>query len=400
MSLITSLYGSQTAQNGWQASLLDARTAATVSRARLHLDALRVARSLHDGGLLRGRNAENTVLLHLPNCLPFVPLLLGALTVCATVALAEPGLSTDDLANLLRKSRPQVIFTSTGESGEDSIGAALDQILSSSGDDPSKRWANDLVQEHRLTIATRLHPSELAPYKNRRIWTVNTDADYYGTSFILRVPTAPATVYRADSQDWTVLLLPPPGHKHAGNQEFDQVESMALRGSPRLPFKMSQLSAPASDSVAFITSVSGDWRTWTHDAAVEVVRAITSHSALTTASGHPSPWLSSLSWSSPEGLFGQVLASLVNSTSLLVLPRVSEANGQIQQLQHLISTQSASIAHVHTVEEAESVAAANLPALRAIAVAEDTSQTKAGSLPLLSIGRLLASKNASKKSKL
>ncbi|CAD6892292.1 unnamed protein product [Tilletia controversa] len=400
MSLLDVLYGSQTAQqNGWQASLLDLRTGSSISKARLHLDALRVARSLHDGGLLRSRIAENTVLLHLPNCLAFVPLLLGALTAGATVVLADPHLSPEDLADLLRRSQPQVIVTSTGTSGEDVIGQSLDLILSSASDDPSKRFADDLVQSHRLAIATRLHPSELAPYKNRRIWTVNPEADYYGTAFILRTPTAPATVYRADSQDWTVLLLPPPGHKHAGNQEFDQVGSMTIQGQPRLPFKLSQMNKPASDSAAFVTFASGEFKEWTHDAAVELVRAIITHSALKPSTGQSTPWLSSLSWSTAEGLFGQVLASLAGGASLLVLPRQLQAQGQNQQVQHLFGTQSASVAHVHTVKEAENVASAQLPFLRAVAVAEDTSQTTAGSLPLLSIGRLLASKNVSSPNK-
>ncbi|KAK0552242.1 hypothetical protein OC844_006463 [Tilletia horrida] len=400
MSLAEFLNGAQATQSGWKATLVDLQTASTISGARLQLDALRVARSLVDGGLLpRGSgDADRTVLLHLPNSLPFVTVLLGAVTAGATVVLADPELDEDDLEALLRKVRPQVIVTSVSGAGEDRIGAAVGRILSSpAAKDASFQWAQALAASHRLAATTRLHPSELAPFKHRRIWTVNPVADYYGSSFLLRVPTAPAPVYRTDSQDWTALLLPPSGHKHAGNQDFDQVQAMAITGQPRLPFQAAKSAQPASSAAAIVTYEAGRCRAWSHAAAIDAVRAIGRHEALkASSSSRAGPWLSMLPWTTSEGLFGQVLSALTSDACLLIVPRPPVSQDvNASPLVRLLSTQGTSLAHARTLEEAELVAkhaadGGDLPHVRAIAVAEDTPQTEVGGLPLLSLTRLLA----------
>jgi len=387
MSLSDFLHGAEDAQDGWLASIVDVRTASTISRTRLKLDALRVARSLHDGGLLSKNAANKTVLLHLPNCVAFLPLLLGSLTVGAHVVLASPDSTAPKLAKILDETRPRVIFTRFGAGGEDLVGEAVKMLLSS-----HNAWARELTNAHRLAAKTRLHPSELAPFKCRRIWTVNPDADYYGTSFLLRAPTAPVAASRADSQDWTVLLLPPPGHKHAGNQDPDQVGLMALSGDDaRLPFK-SQLSISPEASALTTYEANGQAQTWSHRSAIEVIRTIINDRALKTSGGAAVPWLGTLAWTSAEGLFGQVLAALAGRASLLSLPRPLYTKTENDQLHRVLGSQHSAVAHLPTVQAAEDLAqkAAELSLLRVLVVAEDTSRTKAGSLPLLSIGRILS----------
>ncbi|GAA6032797.1 hypothetical protein JCM8097_000793 [Rhodosporidiobolus ruineniae] len=103
----------------------DGQTGATLSYGRLYQDALKVASSLTDGVLNlqpapvsasspsvnRGAIISPTILLHLPNCLPFATLAYGVLASGLTLTAANPVLTPAELAHILTLSQPAAIVT-------------------------------------------------------------------------------------------------------------------------------------------------------------------------------------------------------------------------------------------------------------------------------------------------
>ncbi len=58
-----------------------------------------------------GPEIAPVVLIQLPNCLPFAPVLLGTFAAGMTATLASPALTSDEIAWILQNSRPRVIIT-------------------------------------------------------------------------------------------------------------------------------------------------------------------------------------------------------------------------------------------------------------------------------------------------
>ncbi|KAK0545144.1 hypothetical protein OC846_005788 [Tilletia horrida] len=362
----------------WDVALVDVRTAASISKARLYLDALRIARSLRDGNLLTDQN--DTVLIHLPNCLAFAPVLLGSLTSAAKVVLVDHDADSEQLGQILSRSRPQVIVTTIGTSGEDKVGNAL--LSLQEGSNAANGWARELIEAHKLAATARLHPSETVPFHVRRIWTVNVNADYYGSSFLLKSPSMPVPVSRTDSQDWSVLLLPPPGHKHTGNQEPDQVEGMnLLNQQPRLPFGSKE--AVANSSIVTITA-DGQWQTWSITQITSMLEALGPR----LQSSRSGTWPSAGSWTSAGGLFGHLLASISTGSSVLVLPKTSKGGLTPDQLSSFVNKHEASLVHIDALSDAKPFVN-QASSLRTIIVSEDTEQDSVGAILIISIGRLL-----------
>ncbi|KZT62306.1 acetyl-CoA synthetase-like protein [Calocera cornea HHB12733] len=67
---------------------------------------------------VRGCVTGPLVLLHLPNCLPYFTLLLGALAAGCTVTLTNPVLTPTEIAHILQQTEPDIIFTQPGKAGE------------------------------------------------------------------------------------------------------------------------------------------------------------------------------------------------------------------------------------------------------------------------------------------
>ena len=58
-----------------------------------------------------GPEIAPVVLIQLPNCLPFAPVLLGTFAAGMTATLVSPALTSDEIAWILQNSRPRVIVT-------------------------------------------------------------------------------------------------------------------------------------------------------------------------------------------------------------------------------------------------------------------------------------------------
>ncbi|GAA5980583.1 hypothetical protein JCM10908_001696 [Rhodotorula pacifica] len=171
---------------------VDGQSGATLSYGRLYRDALAVASSLTDGVLRltpapasssdpsvnRGAIISPVVLLHLPNCLPFVTLAYGVLASGLTLTAANPVLTPSEVAHILTLSQPSAIVTT--EAGLASFQAAF------------KLLAPELQ-------------SKLAYPTAGNVFLVDLDADDYGVSAaaLSRVPTA---IDGWSVQDWKVLV--------------------------------------------------------------------------------------------------------------------------------------------------------------------------------------------------
>ena len=205
-----------------------------LSLARLRADSLRLARSLQTltgappafvSDPKRPREPihapRSTVLLHIPNGMVWPLVALGTVAANLTVCPVSTYLSPRELAYILAKARPQVLFTTTGAEGELSLRKALQLLVDSPPTDNGQvkgaeiqAWARQLATDWDEAKAARLEKSEQIPYKRRRVWTVDVSSgmDYYGSNVNRN---GVASVH--DPRDWTHLLLPPPGSKAEGS---------------------------------------------------------------------------------------------------------------------------------------------------------------------------------------
>lgn len=114
------------------------------------------------------------VLIHLPNSLPFAPILYGVLAAGLTATMANPALTSGELAWILQNAKPQAVVTTPD--GWRSLTKALDDL-----DDSALR-------------ATLLCGD--------RIFTVDPASDDYGST-----PPSPRTPSPGSGpRDWKVLL--------------------------------------------------------------------------------------------------------------------------------------------------------------------------------------------------
>jgi 4-coumarate--CoA ligase len=162
---------------------------AQISWDRVRIDSLRIAAGLQALGLHPAAGpssspAPNTpiispvVLLHLPNSLAFSPLLFGVLAAGLTVTMANPGLTSGELAWILQSSEPQVVVT-TPQGYQ-----VLDQAITESTNPQVK---TNLSNSHRIYIVDPAH-------------------DEYGLSCL---HTRGSTLNH-QSQDWKALLASKP----------------------------------------------------------------------------------------------------------------------------------------------------------------------------------------------
>lgn len=145
-----------------------------------------------------------------------------------------------ELSVVLAKARPQVLFVPAGDEGEGRMRKALDLILQEGEKSPEtsddllssphvQSWAKALASDWDRGRQSKTRKGELPlPMRQRRVWTVNLGgktfgaSDYYGSG---ARPDGVSTL--ADPRDWTHLLSPPPGHKHA-TQERDSISREAF----------------------------------------------------------------------------------------------------------------------------------------------------------------------------
>ena len=223
---------------------------AQLSWARLKADSLRLARSLQTltgapvpfvSDPSRAREPihapRTTVLMHIPNGMVWPLIALGTVAANLTVCPISTYLSPRELAYILAKARPQVLFTSVGAEGEEPLRKALQLILDSPPTDQGQvkgadihAWARQLAADWDEAKAARLEKSNQVPFLRRRVWTVDVSSgmDYYGTN------TNRHSVAAAhDPRDWTHLLLPPPGSKAEGS--IASLDRPAFTPAPMTP---------------------------------------------------------------------------------------------------------------------------------------------------------------------
>ncbi|EPQ31953.1 uncharacterized protein PFL1_00152 [Pseudozyma flocculosa PF-1] len=229
-------------------SIIHDGSGATLSRARLQLDSLKVARSLraivgnpvacapHANPNEPVHAPRTTVLLHLPNSLAWPILALGTFAASCTLSPISTHLSPRELAYILAKARPQVLVTTTGADGEGQLRKALDLLLQGEPQDQGvvkgamiRAWARELAADWDQGRAARLQKGDSLPFRRRRVWTVDLagGADYYGHALNKHGVSA-----AIDPRDWTNLLAPPPGSKQEGT----------IEGTSSVPFEVQPMS--------------------------------------------------------------------------------------------------------------------------------------------------------------
>ncbi|KAG9904349.1 acetyl-CoA synthetase-like protein, partial [Aureobasidium melanogenum] len=169
--------------------LVDPLTAAQVSWDRVRIDSLRIAAGLHALDLQPSPAVPHTstghtpiispvVLLHLPNSLAFAPLLFGVMASGLTVTMANPALTSGELAWILKSSEPKVVVTTP--EGLQVLNAAITE--------------SDSPQVKANLINTR------------RVYIVDPAHDEYG----LPCSHSKGTALDQHSQDWKALLAHKP----------------------------------------------------------------------------------------------------------------------------------------------------------------------------------------------
>lgn len=93
----------------------DSTTGESLSWQRTRQDALAIAAGLQSLGLSNDHvpspECSPVVLLYLPNCLTFPPTLFGTLAAGLTATMANPNLTSVELAYILKNARPSVVVT-------------------------------------------------------------------------------------------------------------------------------------------------------------------------------------------------------------------------------------------------------------------------------------------------
>lgn len=130
-------------------------------------------------------------------------MLAGAASLC-TISPISTLLTPTELANVLAKARPQLIFTTTGSEGEEKLRKGLQLLLDRPEEDVGllsgslvKKWAKRLASSWDAGHSGN-------SIERQRVWTVDMAADYYGSS-----TNAEHSPVLLNPRDWTHLLSPP-----------------------------------------------------------------------------------------------------------------------------------------------------------------------------------------------
>ncbi|PWN38191.1 acetyl-CoA synthetase-like protein [Meira miltonrushii] len=228
--------------------MYDAKTGAAITWERLRGDSLRMARSINAlvGPELPFDGQDNDVPIHsprttvmvcLPNCMPYASIVLGAWSALCTVTTVNYLLMPDELAHILAKARPQLIFCAAGEEGEERMWQALERVhngkvtnLTPAIAERAQKWAKELASVWQAQRTRYYQRGDLPPNAAKRVFTVNVGAthaggvDYYGSS--ARKDGASAL---SDPNDWSHLLSPPQGHKQSGALDSLSRPAFAIR---------------------------------------------------------------------------------------------------------------------------------------------------------------------------
>lgn len=193
-------------------TLVNGVTGAVLSRQRLKDDATRIAIALQaltgpslewseDSKVGRAMHSpRTTVLIHLPNCIPYAPLVVGGLRAHCTVCPISSVLSPSEVAYILAKARPRVLFTALGASGKDAVLQAVEllraKIHSEGG---PQEWGIKAKSRHASLVQQWLRQWDEdakipSGSSGSRLWTIDVAADYYGRLGSLA------------KDDWTHLL--------------------------------------------------------------------------------------------------------------------------------------------------------------------------------------------------
>ncbi|KAH7108415.1 acetyl-CoA synthetase-like protein [Auriculariales sp. MPI-PUGE-AT-0066] len=164
---------------------IDAQTGAQVSWQRTNDDALRVARGLRALRFLQppaftpGSKIVQSpiVMVHLPNCVAYGPILFGVWAAGLTASTVNPLLTRAELLHVLNVSKPAAIITVAGQ-GLETLKSAVDAL-----------------EDHNLQQHYR---------SGKGIFVVDPSADYYGAA----TSQSQRPHYALDAHEWTVLLRP------------------------------------------------------------------------------------------------------------------------------------------------------------------------------------------------
>ena len=138
---------------------IDAVSGAALSRAQLRTEACQIASGLQK--LLSGEKGpyetvSPVVLVHLPNCIHFVPVVMGIFAAGLTASLANPALTPTELQHIISLARPAAIVT-TGD-GWEQIERAFSLL-------PDRHLASSIQRAGRIFVHDLSRPidSPLAP---------------------------------------------------------------------------------------------------------------------------------------------------------------------------------------------------------------------------------------------
>ncbi|KAK4224360.1 putative acyl-CoA synthetase /AMP-acid ligase II [Podospora fimiseda] len=120
----------------------------------------------------QGPEIAPVVLIQLPNCLPFAPILLGTFAAGLTATLASPALTADEIAWILQNAKPKVIITAA---------ACLDAMKAALAKQEDKEYFSS-VPVYTVDPATEVYPSS-APAGVNSWRALLWSAPYRGTPF-------------------------------------------------------------------------------------------------------------------------------------------------------------------------------------------------------------------------
>ncbi|KAK0667804.1 putative acyl-CoA synthetase /AMP-acid ligase II [Cercophora samala] len=109
----------------------------------------------------QGPEIAPVVLIQLPNCLPFAPILLGTFASGLTATLVSPALTADEIAWILQNAKPRVIITATA-----CLGAMKAAIGKQEGD--KAFW--DAVPVFTVDAANDTYPLAFSGQSNPQDW--------------------------------------------------------------------------------------------------------------------------------------------------------------------------------------------------------------------------------------
>ncbi len=278
---------------------------------------------------------SSTVVLHLPNCMPFPLLLLGAIAAKCTVSLLSVALQPPELAYVLARLRPRVLITTKGPSaGEGRMRQALQLLIEGKegftgiSSEATRAWAREAARDwDEGARAATLQRGESLPLRRQRVWLVDPHADYYGSGMtaaasLLRASRAALPASSVDLRDWTTLLtLPPPSSKPFA---IEQMGADELRARIAIVLWSSGTTGKSKgvliSHAASIASIPSTWGGCAYLGPHRTGTNTTGQCKIAASGGTGERWISIAPWFHTYGLFQTMLPAFAIGATLHLLP--------------------------------------------------------------------------------